>query len=203
MSFNASIFRIEQKKAIKLVSFQDIRNEIEQEEMESMQELIKVMTHEILNSVSPITLLSSGLINRIEHEGIEDMDRGEEAAKDILHGLAVIKSRSKGLSSFVDDYRSSMQIPVPKFKELTIGYLFLTMETLFAEECNQKDIEIKTSVKNDLKILADQKLIEQVLINLINNAIYFASKSRPPMIILNAEQSGQNILIKVIDNGQE
>jgi nitrogen fixation/metabolism regulation signal transduction histidine kinase len=201
LSFSASNFRIKQK-AIKLVSFQDIRNEIEQEEMESMQELIKVMTHEILNSVSPITLLSSGLINRIEHEGIEDMDRGEGAVKDLLHGLAVIKSRSKGLSSFVDDYRSSMQIPVPKFKELNIGQLLSTMKTLFAEECNQKDIEIKTAVNNDLKILADQKLIEQVLINLINNAIYFASKSRPPVIILNAEQNEQNILIKVIDNGQ-
>ncbi len=68
ISFHATIVKIE-KKEIKLVSLQDIRNEIEQGEMDAWQKLIRVMTHEILNSVSPITLLSSGLINNFEKDG--------------------------------------------------------------------------------------------------------------------------------------
>ena len=201
LSFHATNFIIE-KKAIKLVSFQDIRNEMEEGEMEAWQGLIRVMTHEILNSVSPITLLSSGLINNIERNKKVSSEFGKENFEDLLQGLKVIQSRSKGLSSFVEDYRSSMQIPAPQFKELNVVTLFSTMKTLFAEEFNQKNIQLSTSVENNLVILADQKLIEQVLINLINNAIYFASKIKYPEIILGAEIKDQNTFITVTDNGQ-
>jgi len=201
LSFHATNFIID-KKAIKLVSFQDIRNEIEQGEMEAWQGLIRVMTHEILNSVSPITLLSSGLINNLEKHEKEALETSTENVKDLLQGLKVIQSRSKGLSAFVEDYRTSMQIPAPQFKEIKVDYLFSTMETLFAEEFNQKNIQFKAIAEDDLKIIADQKLIEQVLINLINNAIYFTSKTKPAEIILSTRIEEQNTIIIVSDNGQ-
>ncbi|PKP34705.1 MAG: ATP-binding protein [Bacteroidetes bacterium HGW-Bacteroidetes-17] len=201
LSFHATNFKID-KKPIILVSIQNIRNEIEQGEMEAWQGLIRVMTHEILNSVSPITLLSSGLINNIERNKNQSSGFGKENFKDLLQGLKVIQSRSKGLSSFVEDYRSSMQIPAPQFKELKISQLFETMETLFAEELKQKNIQFKAFGENDLKIIADQKLIEQVLINLINNSIYFTSKTEPAEIILSAKLKEQNTIITVTDNGQ-
>ncbi len=200
LSLHATNFIIH-KKAIKLVSIQDIRNEIEQGELEAWQGLIRVMTHEILNSVSPITLLSSGLINNLEKHEKDALETRTENIKDLLRGLKVIQSRSKGLSSFVEDYRSSMQIPAPQFKMLKIGHLFSTMGILFAEELKQKNILLKTLVNDELSILADEKLIEQILINLINNAIYFTSKTKQAEIILSAEIKGQNTLITVTDNG--
>ncbi len=203
VSFNATIIKIENKE-IKLVSFQDIRNEIEHGEMDAWQKLIRVMTHEILNSVSPITLLSSGLINHFEKDGIQipisELDA--EKIKELLQGLKVIQGRSKGLSSFVEDYRSSMQLPAPHFKELNIGGLFSTIETLFTVDFKSKNIQFHTSYLNNIKMFADQKLIEQVLINLINNAIHFSSKVKNPEIKMTAEMADKKVMISVSDNGQ-
>lgn len=203
ISFHATIIKIENKQ-IKLVSLQDIRNEIEQGEMDAWQKLIRVMTHEILNSVSPITLLSSGLINNFEKDGkqLPIAALETENIKELLNGLKVIQSRSKGLSGFVEDYRSSMQLPVPQFKSLSVNKLFKTIETLYSAEFKQKRIDFYSSAADNLEILADQKLIEQVLINLVNNAMHFTGKVERPVIKIKAEKLNQKVVIQVSDNGQ-
>ncbi len=203
ISIHATIIKIDDKN-IKLVSFQDINNEIEHGEMDAWQKLIRIMTHEILNSVSPITLLSSGLINNIKpKEGqTQKADLDQDKIDELLQGLNVINNRSKGLSDFVEDYRSSMQIPSPQFKEINLRKLFINIETLFCEDFKNKNINFSSNVSEEINILADQKLIEQALINLINNSIYFSAQTNNPEILLDAETKGQKVSISVTDNGK-
>lgn len=203
LSLNTTNLKVKDE-IIKLISIQNITNELEQGEMDAWQKLIRVITHEILNSVSPITLLSSGLINIFEKDGeqipLNKLD--ETSIRESLTGLRVIKNRSKSLSAFVDDYRSSMQLPAPKFKTIIIQDIFKSIAILFKEEFEQKKIEFFWEANDKDAILVDQKLIEQVLINLINNAIHFTKDKSEPKIQLIAQTENQQTSITVSDNGQ-
>lgn len=203
LSLNATNLKI-RNETIKLISIQNITMELEQGEMEAWQKLIRVITHEILNSVSPITLLSSGLINNFEKDGkqipITKIDKNR--IKESLIGLRVIQKRSKGLSAFVEDYRSSMQLPAPKFEQINIQDLFKTMSILFKEEFEQKNILFTYDANEKHTILGDTKLIEQLLINLINNAIHFIKNNIDSKIQLIAKSINQQTIILIIDNGQ-
>lgn len=203
LSLNATDLKI-RNETIKLISIQNITNELEQGEMEAWQKLIRVITHEILNSVSPITLLSSGLINIFEKDGkqipITKIDRN--CIKESLTGLRVIQKRSKSLSAFIEDYRSSMQLPAPKFEQINIQDLFKMMSILFKEEFEQKNILFTYDANEKHTILGDTKLIEQLLINLINNAIHFINNQIDSKIQLIAKSINQQTIILIIDNGQ-
>ena len=202
LSLNATNLKIKDE-TIKLISIQNIPHELEQGEMEAWQKLIKVITHEILNSVSPITLLSSGLINIFEKNGQQiPLNKLEENnIKESLTGLKVIQNRSKSLSAFVDDYRTSMQIPAPTFESVSVQEIFKSMAVLFKEELDQKNIDFTWSASENDSLQADKKLIEQVLINLINNSIYFTQKNKKPQIKLAIQTENQQTKIWVSDNG--
>lgn len=203
LSLNATNLKI-RNETIKLISIQNITIELEQGEMEAWQKLIRVITHEILNSVSPITLLSSGLINIFEKDGkqipLSKLDN--ERIKESLTGLRVIQKRSKGLATFVEDYRSSMQLPAPKFEQINIRELFKSMGVLFKADFDQKNIKFTYDANEEQTILADTKLIEQLLINLINNAIHFSKDKDRLEIQLVAKTINQQACILVKDNGQ-
>ncbi|MEE4214544.1 MAG: hypothetical protein V2I34_05725, partial [Bacteroidales bacterium] len=153
---------------IRIVSFQDIKNEIEQQEMEAWQKLIRVLTHEILNSVSPVTLLSKSLIDKFEYNGESKKpdDISSKNIEDLLRGLNTINKRSKGLAKFVGDYRNLTQLSTPSIKEFPIEAFFSNIKTLFAEEIKDRGIDFEISSPADLIITADEKLLEQVIINL-------------------------------------
>ena len=203
ISLNATLIKIGEKK-LKLVSLQNITNELEQEEMDAWQKLIKIITHEIFNSVSPITLMSSGLINQFEKNGkailAEDLDN--DKISNSLSGLKVIQNRSKSLSAFVEEYSSSMQIPAPKFKLYKVKSLFEGLSVLFNEEFTSKKIQFRYYCNEEDCLMCDQKLIEQILINLINNAIHFRDKMRKSIIELKFKKNNQNKNIIVTDNGK-
>lgn len=202
LSLNATNLKVKDE-IIKLISIQNITNELEQGEMDAWQKLIRVITHEILNSVSPITLLSSGLINIFEKDGkqISTNKLDNNCIKESLTGLRVIQNRSKSLSAFVDDYRTSMQLPAPKFEDIKVNELFESLQILFKEDLIQKNITIKFKYASEDVLIADKKLIEQVLINLINNAVYFIKNSKHPeiQVIFTNLESNSNILVR--DNG--
>lgn len=202
LSLNATNLKVKDE-IIKLISIQNITNELEQGEMDAWQKLIRVITHEILNSVSPITLLSSGLINIFERDGEQiPLNKLEEKSiKDSLTGLRVIKNRSKRLSAFVDDYRSSMQLPAPIFEDIKVNELFESLQILFKEELIQKNIKIEFKCISEDVLIADKKLIEQVLINLINNAIHFIMGIEYPEIQVIFSNSENQSKILVRDNG--
>ncbi len=193
---------INNETVYKLLSFKNIKSELDEKELESWQKLISVLTHEIMNSVTPISSLTGSTIKMLEDDSgtpIKEID--SETIHDIHSGLKTIEKRSKGLLHFVDVYRNLTKVPKPSMEEISVPELFKNLETLFHNEFKNKGIQFnhQTTVKH---IFADPELIEQVLINLIINAIDAVKVSEHAVISLQAG-TGTNgkLFIKVIDNG--
>ena len=203
LSIRAAEFKL-QEKHIKLISLQNIKNELDEQELDSWQKLIRVLTHEIINSVSPITLLSSTLVKMFEEDGkpkkLTDLEEGQ--IENALKGLQAISKRSKGLSRFVDSYKSLSKIPEPVIGSVSVNELFEHILTLMKKDIESHDIQIFSNVKPiDLEINADEKLIEQVLINLLKNAIEAGKDENDFKIELSGYEERGNVKIEVSDNG--
>lgn len=202
LSVKAANFKIKNRE-IKLLSLQNIKSEIDQSEVDAWQKLIRVLTHEIMNSVSPIKLLTGSLIEMFEENDkiktIEEIDN--TTIENSVLGLKTIRKRSTGLSNFVETYKNLTQLPKPHFKELNVCHLFKHLNTLLKDNIKQKGIEFTQLCNSNLIINADEKLIEQVLINLIKNSSDTLVNSQQAFIKLEAERINNRVLIKVIDNG--
>jgi two-component system nitrogen regulation sensor histidine kinase NtrY len=203
LSIRAAEFKL-QEKHIKLISLQNIKNELDEQELDSWQKLIRVLTHEIINSVSPITLLSSTLVKMFEVDGqprkLSEIE--QEQIENALKGLQAIHKRSKGLSRFVDSYKSLSKIPEPVIGIVSVEELFEHILMLMKKDLETHDIQINSAVTPiNLKINADEKLIEQVLINLVKNAIEAGKDENDFKIELNAFEEKGNVKIKISDNG--
>jgi len=203
LSIKAANFKIKNRN-IKLISLQNIKTEIDQSEVDAWQKLIRVLTHEIMNSVSPIKLLSSSLIDMFEENNeIKTIDEiTNTTIQDSVFGLKTIRKRSSGLSNFVENYKSLTQISKANFSDFKICELFKQINTLLKSELEQKSIQFDLNCQpQDLIIHADEKLIEQVLINLIKNASEALKNSTNPIIKIEAEFINEFVQIKVSDNG--
>lgn len=204
LAIKAVDFRLEED-CIKLIAFQDIKNAIEQGEMDAMHKLIRVFTHEIVNSVSPISLLSSSLIELYETNGNEPCKEllSEGVISNSLMGLKTIRKRSKGLISFVEEYKNLTQLPKPHFELIPVMRLFGDIEMLFKEEFKSEEINFQIEVSNaEQELIADEKLIVQVLINLIRNSIYALHEIENKRIVISVEDSNPVNVIKIVDNGK-
>ena len=194
-----------ESNVIKLVSFQDITNELDKKELDSWQRLVRVLTHEIMNSISPITSLTSvisGYFKKKDDEipvPLEKIDR--QIVTKTLSGLNTIEETGKGLLDFVDKYRSLTSLPKPNLSKFTIDSLFRKCRLLM--ESNIPDnIKIIASVyPEDIVLVADYAQVEQVLINLIKNASEALSNKNNGTIHLKAFHGDGGILIQVEDNG--
>ena len=185
-----------------LVSLQNIQSELEEKEMDAWQKLIRVLTHEIMNSVTPISSLAGTVNNILSTNGNKENIPREEIA-DIKSAINTIQKRSEGLLHFVDDYRSLTKIPKPDFKIFKIQTLFDSIENLMGKEIRDKNIRLFISIEPEsLELTADPEMVEQVIINLIINAIYAVSNSQNPEIKLSAniDERGK-VVIKITDNG--
>jgi two-component system, NtrC family, nitrogen regulation sensor histidine kinase NtrY len=162
------------EKRYQLISLQDIRRELEENEIDSWQKLIRVMTHEIMNSIAPITSLTSTLV-RFFKSGEKVRLPEEMTADDIsntLTGLAVIEDRGKGLMHFVDNYRKLTKIPNPTFEPMNIHTWSDSFEFLFRSEFQENNWAYQSQIDSNLdSILTDEKLFGQVMINLMSNAM--------------------------------
>ena len=189
----------------KLVSMQNIQSALDEKEIESWQKLIKVMTHEIMNSMTPIVSLSSHLESVFQ--GNESVELGitadEEQYKDIVQGIASIASRSQGLLRFVQAYRSLSNLPRPVLKEIQVSSLFQHMSTLLEERMVTLGITLDCRVQPaSLNIMADINLLEQILLNLLNNAADAVSSVDNAQVELRATQLEHGkVIIQVKDNG--
>ncbi len=190
----------------KLVSLQDFKNELEEQEIDSWQKLIRVLSHEIMNSVIPISNLSAMVKQTLfsqEEGSLSFHDISAEDRVDLQESLQTIEERCNGLVSFVKAYRSLTQIAIPHFRSVSIHQLLERVYTLFRPDLLRQRIQCSIQVTPDhLSIKADFELIEQVLINLISNAIDALADCPQPEITLKAIKNAQNqTLIQVIDNG--
>jgi signal transduction histidine kinase len=197
----ATAFETDQKR-YQLVAFQNVHEALDENESVAWQRLLSVLTHEIMNSVAPISSLADTLQNRLEaSEGT--LHNNNELLEDLDAGMKAIRKRSQGLLHFAQVYRSLNKVSQPALKQVYIRDLFENIYRLMAPMLEQKNIELEIVLKEaDLLQELDSSLIEQVIINLIINAADAVKEVEHPRIVLSAErEQDQNISIRVTDNG--
>ncbi|MDE5422553.1 ATP-binding protein [Ancylomarina sp. DW003] len=183
----------------KLLSFSDIKNEMDATELESWQRLISVLTHEIMNSIAPLTSLSETLSRTYDQIDAKSVIGEKNLSKTRL-GLQVIQEQGAGLMHFVDSYRQLTRIPKPQLKTVSIQHLFDHVRALLVLDEDRR-IQYDWSIEfGDLCIEADEKLLVQVLVNLIQNAQH-AIKGKGKIQVTASRASEKKALIRIIDNG--
>lgn len=188
----------------KLVSLQNIQSELEEKEMEAWQNLVKILTHEIMNSIAPISSLAGTLKGELEDRMENNEPLSPTDMEDCMMGISTIEKRSEGLISFVSDFRSLAHIPAPKFSSIRISGLFDQLEILLQNQIESGEIKvIKELEPEELILFGDQTQIEQVLINLAQNAIQALEDSDRKILRLRAyiDEAGK-IIIEVCDTGK-
>jgi nitrogen fixation/metabolism regulation signal transduction histidine kinase len=204
LSVRKTIFKI-QKESVNLVSLQNIRSELEEEEIEVWKKLISVLTHEIMNSVTPIKSLTNTVIKMYEKERSFSLNNetGDKSSDDTLLALKAIQKRSKGLLSFVDTYRNLTKIPKPVFNDIELINFLSEIKILMDSELQASNILLITEVGPGCqKLLADEKLITQLFINLIKNSVHAIGNKKNGKIQIRAFKSLQSeTIIQVADNG--
>jgi len=203
-----SIYAIEltlRGENVKLISLQNIQSELEEKEMEAWQNLVRVLTHEIMNSVTPISSLA-GIVEEELKQHMEADTRqplSRDQLNDIHLSLQTISKRSEGLIHFVKEFRSLTSIPKPKPVQISVKTLLDELTMLHRKELMEKNIHLTISVyPEDLTISADKNMIEQVIINLIKNAIQAFEDQDHKLIELKASLNEKSRpVIAVKDNG--
>ena len=204
LAVSGTEFRIHDK-ALMLTTIKDIQNVLEEQETEAWQKLIRVLTHEIMNSITPIASLSSTL--DIMLKGVKGKDGekslNEETVEEIQKALQTINKRSTGLLHFVNTYRNLTRIPKPNFKVVKVNDMCMNIRMLMEEELKNNQIDLTSEIiPDDLDLYADEELIEQVLINLIKNSIHaLEGKSGAKIKVRAFVNKRGRVSIQVMDNG--
>jgi len=189
-----------------LVSFQNIKPELEEREIESWQRLIRVLTHEIMNSMTPIVTLVGTIVKKLRRKDKPELIDPQEVTSEIMQktvkGLDLIDSRGKGLISFVQNYRSITRLPKPDFKIVNIKDLFQRVTSLFESQFEVTGIDLRINCHPSLFMNADGALLEQVIINLVKNSSEALDDIESPFVELTAHSVQDQMVMQVSDNGR-
>lgn len=186
-----------QEGKYRIVAFQNIKNTIDETENKAWQKLLKVLTHEIMNSIAPISSLADTLHDRL----ISDIKADER--EDIRLGIHTIKKRSEGLMRFAKSYRMINKVDRPNFEYISVLHLFDNIGQLMEPTLHQKDIDLDVVLKSTkLSLYIDPYLIEQVLINLLLNAIDAVEGIEQPFVNMTARVVNARVQILIQDNGK-
>lgn len=197
---SASSFSTDGKK-YSLVAFQNINEALDETEAKAWQKLLSVLTHEIMNSIAPISSLAETIKNSVVSIDKEKYPAG--FLEDLELGISTIKNRSEGLFRFAETYRNLNKISRPDLKTFYVRDLFENLFNLMQPTLAEKNIELDIILKDPaLTLEADINLIEQLMINLLLNAIDAVKEVSEPQISLSStiDMDGKH-LIKVSDNG--
>lgn len=191
--------------AVTLITLQNIQTELQKQELEAWQNLTRVLRHEIMNSITPISSLTSTLREILDYDLVKKENGYElknEGAEDLREGLDTIESRSKGLIRFIDAYREYTSLPQPKIKTVRVADLIERVGQFMKPQLKKTTVEFSYSCDSEfLTVQADEEMIEQVLINLVKNAIESLNNSQQGKITLRGEARDHNVIIEVVDNG--
>lgn len=188
-----------QQTQFRLVLLHNIHHELEEKEVEAWQKLISVLTHEIMNSVTPIASLSTAMNEQLQQHGFR---LNEDDMEDLKVSLATIENRSKGLMRFVNAYKDFTRQPNLSITELDINILVDRVLNLLAPDLEKHAINVdyrRNSGKTIRK--GDKELIEQVIINILKNAIEALKDHQEPQITISLEKIGRMIRLTIADNG--
>lgn len=199
---SATAFQTE-GRIYKLVAFQNVNEALDETESKAWQRLLSVMTHEIMNSVAPISSLADTLKNILSQTKAHVSPQNKSSFDDIELGIDTIKRRSEGLLKFAETYRNLNKIVKLNLSKVYVGELFENLHQLMEPTLLQKNIELEIILKDPMLIVeADINLVEQVLINLVVNAAEAVKEAKEPRITLSAGTSANNkVALKVADNG--
>ena len=206
LSIQATEFKI-RTKAYKLISLQDINTELEQQELESWKKLVRVLTHEIMNTAIPISTLSNVINEMFEEENGQEKaweKFNEKEQQNIKRSLTTIEKRSQGIVDFVRATKSFTHMARPKFELVSVNEWVKSVLALYKPEFEQKNISAEVTLLNaDNKLKLDQNLMEQVLINLIRNSIEAMEDQANAHVKLELKRTEENrIQLILSDNGK-
>jgi two-component system, NtrC family, nitrogen regulation sensor histidine kinase NtrY len=204
LSLKSTPFKVKDNELI-LMSIQDIRNELDEKELDSWMKLIRVLMHEIMNSIAPITSLSESLCQFFKINGRPALPEEvtEATIQTTLRGLSVIKEQGNGLMLFVESYRKLTRLPKPEKKIFRIDELVTRIKVLYTSLENSEIIKLTVTISpQDMELFADENLISQVLINLIKNALQANENNPEGKIQITAGfNEDHRPEIRVVDNG--
>ena len=189
---------------IKIVTFQDIEPEIEQKEMESWQTISRIMAHEIMNSLTPLSSLTETGILLLESEGkSKDISRISQKTIDNLYtALRTISSRNRALTEFIGSYRQLSRLPLPDKKEVHVADMLDELRELFEIPCKEKGVSCSFHHGPDkLLIMADEAQLKQVLINLVKNAIEAIADEKEALIDISVKRILHQVSIEIYNTG--
>jgi nitrogen fixation/metabolism regulation signal transduction histidine kinase len=189
-------------KLYKLIAFQNVNEALDETESKAWQKLLSVLTHEIMNSVAPISSLAETLKSRLQ-QSVTTLNNDTGSVDDLEIGIETIKRRSEGLLKFAETYRNLNRITKPNVRRVYVRDIFENILQLMQPTLEQKNIELETILKDtDLVVEADTSLLEQVMINLVVNAIEAVKDKTDPRIVLTGYvANNRKVIIKVADNG--
>jgi len=175
-----------------LVSLQSVVGELDAVQLKAWEDMIRVLAHEIMNSLTPISSLS---------ESLSSILRAENVSTDTVEAMETIARRSRGLTDFVDRYRRIAELPQPRRQRVTLGTLVVELDRLMRGRLGA--IAYRSEVQPaDLSVLADPDLLHQAMINLLHNAIDAVADAKNPTITLSCMRLDSEIAIQVADNGK-
>ena len=196
LALYASVFQIGDRKHT-LVALHDIGPDLDEKEMEAWQNLIRVLTHEIMNSITPIASLAATADGMLKDDPLD-----AETTEDIRTAVSTIQRRSEGLLHFVESYRDLTRVPTPSFEIVPVAGLFARVEQLMRSQFAESAVELHTEVDPpSLELTADPEQIEQILINLLRNAREATADRAGARVDLTAHLAHDKVVVEVVDNG--
>ncbi len=189
----------------RLVSLQDIQSELDATQAQAWEELVRVLTHEIMNSITPVTSLAKTALHVVEDILIKEKagEAFDEDLEDLRDAVATVARRSDSLTQFVDSYRQISRLAPPEKKRVRLDGLFESARQLVVAEWPGSGVEFSVNVvPAELDVYADRDLVEPVLLNLLRNAWQSTVNIEDPRIELRGRLNRRNnVVIDVIDNG--
>jgi len=193
------------KETIRLVAVSDITKELDNGEVDAWIKLARTLSHEIMNNIAPITTLAQVISKYYTKNnkliGVKDVE--PETIANTVKGLEVIEERSLGLMNFVDNYRKFTKLPTPDFKEVNLSSLFDNILITAGTFSKFDTVKLRKNIPENLLVITDEKLLSQVLINLLKNAceaLVFGNVSKPELTI-KVLQTSNTTKIDIVDNG--
>ena len=189
----------------RLVSLQDIQSELDATQAEAWEDLVRVLTHEIMNSITPVTSLAKTATDVVSDmaDKVQSGVAIDDDLEDLQDAVGTVARRSDSLMQFVDSYRQITRLAPPEKKRIRLAGLFETVVRLAKAECPRDDVEFSIEVSpSELDVYADRDLLEPVLINLLRNAWQATTTMEDARVSVKGRFNRRhNVVIEIADNG--